>query len=362
MLISGLITAIAGHCCAHRSEWQVPLWIEQIWQLKVPQHSQNFGFTFKNSYTTSKWFNNLADGCFFLDFWCFAAPKINQGWQKLDPSRPPKIRLRFYQVQVISVEPHGAVRIIDMDVQHHFEFKAWLLVAEVVAERCSWCTTKLAQGMWLSWGIYGHHQARQEPCHCGSWESWEPGESTSWSLQRSISLQGPRCPDFGTGHLWCSFRCGKTGCWEVQSALVRPDSWSDGRTLVATVGGLSWWLLDSWKSGLEADSGHGFERLFQPGLLHPRHQTGRASHQQCLAMLAAHLHVEHQPSPGMGSPKLSQGHRDSAVLSFGRLPGNVWPPRGKCRSHGTLVETCGLTWIERFSTVERRTWKNNNKS
>eukprot|EP00434_Breviolum_minutum_P005685 symbB.v1.2.005008.t1/scaffold288.1/size478366/38 len=40
-----------------------------------------------------------------------------------DTAVPIEVNEQFFQVQVISVEPHGAVRIIDMDVQHHFEFK-----------------------------------------------------------------------------------------------------------------------------------------------------------------------------------------------------------------------------------------------
>lgn len=40
-----------------------------------------------------------------------------------DTAVPIEVNEKFFQVQVISVEPHGAVRIIDMDVQHHFEFK-----------------------------------------------------------------------------------------------------------------------------------------------------------------------------------------------------------------------------------------------
>ncbi|OLP93061.1 Ubiquitin fusion degradation protein 1-like [Symbiodinium microadriaticum] len=40
-----------------------------------------------------------------------------------DTAVPIEVGGRLYQVQVITVEPHGAVRIIDMDVQHHFEFK-----------------------------------------------------------------------------------------------------------------------------------------------------------------------------------------------------------------------------------------------
>ena len=41
-----------------------------------------------------------------------------------DTAVPIEVDQRLFQVQVIGVEPHGAVRIIDMDVQHHFEFKA----------------------------------------------------------------------------------------------------------------------------------------------------------------------------------------------------------------------------------------------
>ncbi|CAK9050684.1 Ubiquitin fusion degradation protein 1 homolog, partial [Durusdinium trenchii] len=40
-----------------------------------------------------------------------------------DTAVPIEVNEKFFQVQVLSVEPHGAVRIIDMDVQHHFEFK-----------------------------------------------------------------------------------------------------------------------------------------------------------------------------------------------------------------------------------------------
>ncbi|CAE7606035.1 ufd1 [Symbiodinium natans] len=40
-----------------------------------------------------------------------------------DTAVPIEVSGRLYEVQVNTVEPHGAVRIIDMDVQHHFEFK-----------------------------------------------------------------------------------------------------------------------------------------------------------------------------------------------------------------------------------------------
>ncbi|CAE7774967.1 ufd1 [Symbiodinium pilosum] len=40
-----------------------------------------------------------------------------------DTAVPIEVSGKLFEVQVITVEPHGAVRIIDMDVQHHFEFK-----------------------------------------------------------------------------------------------------------------------------------------------------------------------------------------------------------------------------------------------
>ncbi|CAJ1401679.1 unnamed protein product [Effrenium voratum] len=40
-----------------------------------------------------------------------------------DTAVPIEVDGQWFQVQVIAVEPAGAVRIIDMDVEHHFEFK-----------------------------------------------------------------------------------------------------------------------------------------------------------------------------------------------------------------------------------------------
>jgi len=40
-----------------------------------------------------------------------------------DTAVPIEIGSKFYDVQIMSLEPRGAVRIIDVDVQHHFEFK-----------------------------------------------------------------------------------------------------------------------------------------------------------------------------------------------------------------------------------------------
>ena len=40
-----------------------------------------------------------------------------------DTAVPIDIAGSFFQVQIIKLRPHGAVRIIDTDVQHHFEFK-----------------------------------------------------------------------------------------------------------------------------------------------------------------------------------------------------------------------------------------------